>query len=290
MGRRIDLASLAEDPVLEAPVPVLIERHSPTRVLVQDVAPNPLNPREDLGDLSDLESMRTVGQLQPCAVVTREAFVRIHPEQASKIGTAAFVVVVGTRRRTAAQRLGLAELDIRVLDHLAGSREQFYAASITENIDRKNFGVLEEARAVAKLVQESGSGTRTAEILKKSKGWVSQRISLLSLLPELQAHLVAGRLAVREARRIGSLDPDEQIAEWEALQSPPTQQAAEPFTAVNEDDGTDPSSRVKPEQTKAPRLILRPGTTMNQLAEVLREKLAEDELRQLLDELGRRAR
>src|SRR4051794_2324605 len=102
MGKRIDLSLLADQPVLDAPVPHLLE--APARLVqvpLHAVAPNPVNPRENIGDLADLESMRTVGQLQPCVVVTKSAFLNLYPDYLDQLESADYVVVAGSRRRLA---------------------------------------------------------------------------------------------------------------------------------------------------------------------------------------------
>ena len=85
MGKRINLSDLADEPPLEeGRVPAFVDT-APRSAPVDQIAANPLNTR-DLGAsaakiASIAESMRLHGQLQPCAVVTRTAFLGIFPEQ-----------------------------------------------------------------------------------------------------------------------------------------------------------------------------------------------------------------
>lgn len=295
MGRRINLAHLAAQPVLDAPVPQLLDTPARmTQVPLRVVAANPVNPREDIGDLSDLESMRTVGQLQPCAVVTRAAFLAIYSEHADVVGSADYVVVAGSRRRLAAEKLGLATLDIVVRDVLATDRATFYSASVSENIDRRNFDALEEARAVEHLAKECGSGTRAGELLGRSKGWISQRLALLKLSSEMQALLRAGTLPIRDARRLAALPELEQLPTWERERA---------FTAVNDEteaspepeppDADSPEAPVtrQPTSGKAPRrepsATIPQGASVDEIAKILRTHLTQAELHQLIDVLIR---
>jgi hypothetical protein len=62
----------------------------------------------------------------------------------------------------------------------------------------------------------SGSGVAAAELLSRSKGWVSQRLALLKLSPAMQGLLRAGELPVHVARRLAQLPADEQLAAWHA--------------------------------------------------------------------------
>jgi len=303
MGRRINLAALAEDQVLDAPVPVFAKPVSPITVEVAAVALNPLNPREHFGDLSDLASMKTIGQLQPCAVVTRAAFLDVYPEHETAVGAVEYIVVAGSRRRAAAEHYGLATLSISVMDHLAESRADFYAAAVAENIDRKNFDVLEEARAVQQLAQEVGSGLEAGEILGKSKGWVSQRLALLKLSPDMQDLLRAGEIPVREARQLGTLPPQEQLPTWQQRQRD-AQAAKEAeilsrFTVVNPaPTGSDPETASKPvSETASPepgarstpraaRISFSEEATPQEIADLLRGRLASETLQALIGVLA----
>jgi ParB family chromosome partitioning protein len=295
MGKRIDLSQLANQAVLDAPVPQLLEIPARlTQVPVRAVAANPVNPRETMGDLSDLESMRTVGQLQPCAVVTRNAFLAIYPDHVAQIGASDYVVVAGSRRRLAAEQFGMATLDIVVRDVLATDRATFYGASVSENIDRRNFDVLEEARAVQRLAEECGSGTRAGEILGKTKGWVSQRLALLRLSAEMRALLRSGELPIRDARRLAQLPESEQLPAWEAERV---------FTAVNGqgsgkpapvrvdpgDDGSSAEHQGGRGANHVPATRIPADATADQIADILDGRLTDDELNQLIAILTRAA-
>lgn len=212
--RTIDFGGLATDAPMTARLPSL-DATPPRvrRVPVEAVAPNPINPRGALGDLADLESMKD-GQLQPCVVVTRAAFVAIHPEHEAALGAAEYVVLAGSRRRAAAEKFGVPTLDVMVRDELAADQGSFSLKAITENVDRLNLNPMEEARAVELLAGLLGTANRAAEALHRSPGWVRQRRILLDLTPDMQAHLLAGDLKIEDAREIGKLPPEEQEPTW----------------------------------------------------------------------------
>ena len=185
------------------------------RAKVGELAGNPDNGREDLGDLEELaESFRVRGQLQAITVISREAFLKIKPEHTDKIGEEIrFVVLYGHRRLAAARRVGL---DVVKID-VAASPENataLRASALVENIHRKNLAPLEEAQEVAALVDDLGSQAEAARQLGLSTAWVSQRLALRRLLPELQEKLRAGELKVKEARSLGTLEAEEQLAAW----------------------------------------------------------------------------
>lgn len=211
-GQRTNLASLAG----------LVGDHSPVdqmpagshSVPLGDLTPNPRNPREDVGDLTALASIADM-QLQPAVAVTKAAYLTLYPDDQI---TTRFVIVNGCRRLAAAHKYGRADLDVVVNDNIARDRITLISASIIENVDRQDFDVIEEARAVEALVAECSTADEAAAQLHRTKGWVSQRRALLRLNPELQAALRRGELAVRDARSLARVPLEQQVARWRAAQ------------------------------------------------------------------------
>lgn len=298
-GRRINLSELADEPVLpDARVPAFTDT-SPRSCRIDQLAPNPLNTRDVYANPAKItaiaESLRTHGQLQPCAVVTRAAFLAVFPEHAEQIGAAAYVQVNGGRRRAAAIEAGLATLDITVKDQLAESRSAFLAATAAENIDREDYDPIEEAHAVRLLVRECGSGKAAAAQLAKTPGWVSQRLALLKLIPDLQALVRAGEMPIRAARDIGARVPEEeQLAEWQRVKVEPAE-----FTAVNsaaDGDGVGVAAAEGPATGGQPArrarspfatAIRRVGASPPKIADALRAELTPEDLRALVELLLR---
>ncbi|WP_042376561.1 ParB/RepB/Spo0J family partition protein [Gordonia alkanivorans] len=186
------------------------------RVSLRDVVANPDNPRDSLGNLEDLATIREK-QLQPATAITRESWLKINPHHETELDTATYVVINGCRRLAAAIKYGADGFDIVIRDSLAKDPETILWAAIVENLDRRDFDVIEEARAVKQLVDTAGSATKVAERLGKSKGWISQRVALLSLAPELQQKLRDGELAIRDARSLAQVPRADQVAKWRAL-------------------------------------------------------------------------
>jgi ParB family chromosome partitioning protein len=214
-GTRTNLADLVSSVGDKSPVEHATTRTEagPSRSApLNDLTPNPRNPRDDVGNLEDLASIADM-QLQPAVVVTAKAYQRLYPDDA--IDTR-YVVINGCRRLAAAHKFGRIDLDVVVNDEIARDRITLISASIAENVDRQDFDVIEEARAVEALVQECGQGIDAAARLRKTPAWVSQRRALLELAPELQTALRRGELAIREARNLARVPREEQVARWQA--------------------------------------------------------------------------
>ncbi|WP_280393486.1 ParB/RepB/Spo0J family partition protein [Nocardia wallacei] len=253
----------------------------PVTARLEQLAANPHNPRE-VGDLSDLASI-AVTQLQSVLVVTREAYLRLYPEDAGTIGAARWVVVTGSRRLAAARQFGRTDLDIVVKDDVAVDRATFIWATIDENIGRRDFDVIEEARAVEQLVVECGGLAEEAAVrLKRSGGWVSQRRALLHLAPELQDALRRGELAIRLARSLARVPKEDQVARWQAEQE---------RTEKKPDDGEGAESRPRPpirpaSATHIAKALRKFEPEPTVLAEALQDYLDADQLKQLAAQLG----
>nr|WP_172687769.1 ParB/RepB/Spo0J family partition protein [Prescottella equi]ARX60089.1 Chromosome-partitioning protein Spo0J [Prescottella equi] len=256
------------------------------------LAANPRNPRDEVGDLSELATIAE-RQLQPGTAVNRSAWLKLWPEDESEIGDADFIVVNGNRRLAAAVKYGREGLDVVVRDSIAVSRGEVLWAATSENIDRRDFDVLEEAKAVELMVGEFGSADAAAKKLGRSKGWVSQRRALLKLAPELQAALRAGDLAIRHARSLAKVPLEDQVAAWQATQGPQPQadpMAPEPGSPEPEEEKelkepAEPAREAEPE-AKVVQALRKLGVDPTVLAAAVRKHYSDDERRSLIDALA----
>jgi len=230
-GKRTSLASLAGAKVETVPGhgdPTLV------RLSLDSIAPTPVNTRKNFGTAESLtelgESLRR-RQLQSIVVVPRTAYLRIFPEHREQVGTATHVLANGERRYRAAKQVNLDSLEAVIREEVADSRQDFIDAVTSENLDRKNLDPIEEAEAVELMVGECGSATAAAQRFGRTSGWVSQRRSLLKLVPEVQSLVRSGEIPVREARELVGVAADEQMAAWRGRAVQREQEKAKPRPA-----------------------------------------------------------
>ncbi|MEV0093551.1 ParB/RepB/Spo0J family partition protein [Streptomyces sp. NPDC050738] len=221
MGRRRDLSSLLGAPEGgQAAVrePVARDTYQLT-VPLTDLTENPDNPRHELRDLDGLaETLRERGVLQALGVVSRGTFLAAHPQHADAVGDAPYVVLHGHRRLAAAKIAGLREVPVLVREDASRSGED----ALIENVQRDDLTELEQAQAIQGLIGSYGYSQRdVAGRIGKSQGFVSQRLSLMRLRPELQEALAEGLLSVEDARRIARLPVEEQALPDAAAASVP---------------------------------------------------------------------
>ncbi len=165
---------------------------------VEDLQPNPLQPRQDFDQEAIAELSRSIeetGILQPLVVV---------PEGNH------YKIVVGERRWRAAQKIGLTKIPaiIRQL-----SEEKQIEASLVENLQRKDLNPIEIAHAYQKLIHELKYTQETvAEKVGKDRTSVANSIRLLKLPPEIQKMVAEGKISMGHARALITLEnPDQQI-------------------------------------------------------------------------------
>lgn len=288
-GKRVSLDSLADIPVQDIPLPSFATPK--TSLPVGDIAPNPCNRRRltTIRDRTKIEelalSMKTIGQNTPCAVVTTRAFLVVFPEHTDAVKGRPYVAVTGRRRQLAAEHAGIPQLEVTVKDEFAESRSRFIAVTASENIDRESFDAIEEAHMVHDLVTECGKASLAAAQLNRSEGWVSQRLALLRLAPELQELVSAGDMPIRLARELGKFDHEEQRKLWADYQASQN----EPDAAAG--DRAEPEKPGKPDKPDKPSrsgrapaqlAIRRLGKTPEQIAASLREHLSAEDFGELL--------
>jgi len=169
---------------------------------VEFIRPNPRNPRQHFADesLQELaESIRERGVIQPIVVRKLEGLPNVYE------------IIAGERRWRAAQRVGLHEVPIVVVE--ANDRQSLELA-IIENVQRTDLNAIEEARGYHRLIDEFAySQGDLAKILGKSRSHVANTLRLLKL-PELsQTFVVDGRITAGHARALLSMDDPDALAQ-----------------------------------------------------------------------------
>ncbi len=170
-------------------------------VPIEFVRANPLNPRKAFGDddLAELtDSIREKGIIQPLVV-------RPKPNMPD-----VFEIIAGERRWRAAQRAGLHELPVVVLE--VGDKEALELA-IIENVQRTDLNPLEEAAGYEQLMEQFGyAQTELAKAVGKSRSHVANMMRLSKLPPAVKEMVSAGVLSAGHARALLSVANPEATA------------------------------------------------------------------------------
>jgi ParB family chromosome partitioning protein len=170
-------------------------------VPVEFLRPNPRNPRRrfDDAELDELSaSIRAKGILQPILVRT----VTGTPD--------AYEIIAGERRWRAAQRAGLHDVPVLLLE--INDKEALEIA-IIENVQRADLNPLEEAMGYDSLMgQFSYAQADLARIVGKSRSHIANTLRLMKLPESVKRHLAEGRLTAGHARALLGSDNPEALA------------------------------------------------------------------------------
>jgi len=179
------------------------QRRLPTEAL----RPNPRNPRRVFAnsELDELAaSLRERGIIQPIVV---------RPVRGDGGG---FEIIAGERRWRAAQRAGLHEVPVVVIE---ASDAEALQLAIIENVQRADLNPLEEAEGYRALIDEFGNSQEdVARIVGKSRSYVANTLRLLKLPDAVKAYIQSGKLDAGHARMlIGEPNAEELADEIVAL-------------------------------------------------------------------------
>jgi len=190
------LAALMGDVNVEAQPSERHQQRNQRRVPIEFVRANPRNPRKlfsdaELAELTD--SIRERGIIQPIVVRAR--------------GADNYEIIAGERRWRAAQRAGLHDVPIVVLDV---TDEEALELAIIENVQRADLNPLEEAMGYQVLANEfNHSQEDIAKVVGKSRSHIANTLRLLKLPDSVKAYINAGKLSAGHARAlIGQPDPE----------------------------------------------------------------------------------
>ena len=171
-------------------------------ISISDLSRNPYQPRQSFSEdkLDELSnSIKKNGIIQPIAV------------RRSKIGDGKYEIIAGERRWLAAQRAGLHEIPVTVLDL---SDVESLEVAIVENIQRDDLNPIEEARGYKRLNEEFKYDHESiSKLMSKSRSHISNTMRLLTLPSDVIAMLEEGSLTSGQARPLIGISNASSIAE-----------------------------------------------------------------------------
>jgi ParB family transcriptional regulator, chromosome partitioning protein len=172
------------------------------RVPTEALRPNARNPRRVFSntELDELvASLRERGIIQP--IVAR-------PVRGTHD---AYEIIAGERRWRAAQRAGLHEVPVVIID---ATDDEALQLAIIENVQRANLNPLEEAEGYRALIRDfSHSQDDVARLVGKSRSYVANTLRLQTLPDPVKEHIYAGRLDAGHARALVGHHDAERLAD-----------------------------------------------------------------------------
>jgi ParB family chromosome partitioning protein len=203
LGRGLG-ALIPTRPAAPPPPPVATPSLGLAEVPVEQISPNPYQPRRTFNDASIEELSRSVrehGIIQPLVV--------------TKLADNKYRLIAGERRFRAAQKAGLATVPVVVKETMADT--DILQVALIENIQREDLNPIEEAYAYHQLHEEFGlTQEEISKRVGKERSTVANFLRLLRLPDSVKKLLAAGQLSMGHARAILAVEPakkQEQLAE-----------------------------------------------------------------------------
>jgi ParB family chromosome partitioning protein len=183
------LASLMGEVAEESPAAEVSRK--PRKAPIENIVANPRNPRRAFteAELAELTaSIKERGIIQPIVV-------RVVAGSTDK-----FEIIAGERRWRSAQRAGLHEVPIAIVEATDAQALEF---AIIENVQRADLNPIEEAAGYLALMEEFNHGQDdVAQIVGKSRSHVANMLRLLKLSEPVKTLIREGQLSAGHARQL----------------------------------------------------------------------------------------
>jgi len=172
------------------------------KIPIADLERNKYQPRtifdeEKLAELSS--SIKQNGVIQPIAV------------RPNKYEPGKFEIVAGERRWLAAQKAGLNEVPVVVLNI---DDQKSLEIAIVENVQRQDLNIVEEARGYQRLIKEFAyDHEKISKFMSKSRSHISNTLRLLSLPKDIIGLMEEGKLTAGQVRPLIGMPNASEIAE-----------------------------------------------------------------------------
>lgn len=172
------------------------------KIPIANIQRNKFQPRTifDEEKLKELSlSIKENGIIQPIAVRKN----KYEPDK--------FEIVAGERRWLAAQKAGLNEIPVIVLDV---NDQKSLEIAIVENVQRQDLNIIEEAKGYQRLSKEFGyDHEKIARFMSKSRSHVSNTLRLLTLPQDIIGLIEEEKLTAGQARPLIGMPNASEIAE-----------------------------------------------------------------------------
>ena len=165
-----------------------------TKANISDLKRNKYQPRKKFDEISlnELtESIKSRGIIQP--IIVRDSN-----------GDSKYEIIAGERRWLAAQKAGLHEVPIVVIEADDKKALEF---GIVENVQRHDLNAIEEAEGYKKLIDEfSYDQEQVAKFIGKSRSHITNSLRLLSLPAEVVEFVKENKISPGHAKILVGLD------------------------------------------------------------------------------------
>lgn len=165
-----------------------VERQEQSKIPVDEIRPNPYQPRKVFNDEAIKElssSIKQHGVFTPILV---------------KKSIQGYDLIAGERRLRASKLAGLKDIPAIIVDF---DDQEMMEIALLENIQREDLNVIEEAKAYEKLIQRLGyTQEQLAHRVGKSREHITNLLRLLKLPEDVQEYVVSKQLSMGHVRAL----------------------------------------------------------------------------------------
>jgi ParB/RepB/Spo0J family partition protein len=186
------------------------------QIKLKQITPSQTNPRRriDPPELEELmASIKEVGIIEPL-VVRQFTINKGKPTEYQ----GSYEIICGERRYRAAEKLGLETVPCDIREGL--SQDDVENMQLHENIHRKDLSPIEECDVYHRLREKGTTVEEIAQRAGKSESYVSRRLSLANLTPEIRADHEAGHLSLTATAELAKYSTQAQTAIYNQLYEP----------------------------------------------------------------------
>ena len=162
-----------------------VERQEQSKIPVDEIRPNPYQPRKVFNDEALKELSSSHGVFTPILV---------------KKSIQGYDLIAGERRLRASKLAGLKDIPAIIVDF---DDQEMMEIALLENIQREDLNVIEEAKAYEKLIQRLGyTQEQLAHRVGKSREHITNLLRLLKLPEDVQEYVVSKQLSMGHVRAL----------------------------------------------------------------------------------------
>ena len=163
------------------------------RIPVDDIEPNPKQPRRDFDEKALLELVESI-KLHDI----------IQPVTVSRLASGKYRLISGERRWRAAKLAGLSDIPAYIRQ---ANDAQLLELALLENLQREDLNAMEISLSYKRMMEELDyTQEQVAERMGKDRSTVANFIRLLKLPPDIQLAVRSGELSMGHARALINVD------------------------------------------------------------------------------------
>ncbi len=231
-------------------------------LLSQIVVREGQNPRREFDPKAQDElvnSIRLLGLMHPVGLAPRE-----EDDQ--------YDLIWGERRFRAMKTLRAKE--VLAVVRTGQTREEHYVMRVAENYHRSDLNSVDEAVAFQNYLTATGKTAKdSAEAFGVSPAYMSQRLKILKMAPELQLALNKNDINFTQARELARLDPTEQVRTLNQVAKASGSRAVDITRSIEQQRGEKRKEKAKAKAKADGKKRGRPARTKENAPDIVRQTL-----------------